>query len=52
MWGVIVDMGAGHEADARNMRITAYKKMRDELNPIRDRIAELVQARLHYNDAN
>jgi len=50
MWSSIVERKVGHEANDREMWDKAYKKIRDEVNPIRDVIEKLVQTRLHYHD--
>ncbi|MFZ0033515.1 MAG: hypothetical protein WAK60_00825 [Sedimentisphaerales bacterium] len=49
IWEAIVERKVGHEANDREMWSTAYKKIRDEINPIRDKIETLVQSRLHYD---
>jgi len=51
IWNAIVERKVGHEANDREMWDKAYKKIRDEVNSIRDVIEKLVQTRLHYQDA-
>jgi len=50
MWSAIVERKVGHEAGDREMWNKAYKKIWDEVNPIRDVIEKLVQTRLHYHE--
>jgi hypothetical protein len=50
MWSAIVERKVGHEANDREMWHKAYKKIKEEINPIRDVIEKLVQTRLHYHD--
>ncbi len=54
MWTAIVEMkvgkGSGSQIISQDMCINAYKKIRDEVNPIRDSIEKLVQSRLHYHE--
>lgn len=52
MWAAIVEMEVGQDSDGHEMCINAYKKIRDEVNPIRDSIEKLVQSRLHYHDVD
>jgi len=50
MWSAIVERKVGHEANDHEMWHKAYKKIKEEINPIRDVIEKLVQTRLHYHD--
>jgi hypothetical protein len=50
MWSAIVERKVGQEANNRELWGKAYKKIRDEINPIRDIIEKLVQTRLHYHE--
>jgi len=50
MWSAIVERKVGHEANDHEMWHKAYKKIKEEINPIRDIIEKLVQTRLHYHD--
>ena len=50
MWSAIVERKVGHEANDHEMWHKAYKKIKDEVNPIRDVIEKLVQTRLHYHE--
>jgi hypothetical protein len=50
MWSAIVERKIGHEAGDHQMWVTAYKKIKEEINPIRDTIEKLVQTRLHYHE--
>jgi hypothetical protein len=50
MWSAIVERKVGHEANDHEMWHKAYKKIKEEINPIRDVIEKMVQARLHYHD--
>lgn len=50
MWSAIVERKVGHEACDLQMWDKAYKKIKEEVNPIRDVIEKLVQARLHYHE--
>lgn len=56
MWAAIVEMKVGKGSDSQRisqeMCINAYKKIRDEVNPIMDSIEKLVQSRLHYHDVD
>lgn len=56
MWAAIVHMKVGKGTDSQEisqeMHINAFKKIRDEVNPIRDSIEKLVQSRLHYHDVD
>ncbi|MFH1882557.1 MAG: hypothetical protein ABIL62_07600 [Planctomycetota bacterium] len=56
MWTAIVHMKVGKGSDSQeisqDMCINAYKKIRDDVNPIRDNIEKLVQSRLHYHDVD
>jgi len=51
MWEAIVQREYGQEGDDQSMWLEAYKKIRDETNPIRDEIERLIQKRLHYHEA-
>lgn len=50
MLSAIVERKVGHEAGDKQMWYKAYKKIKEEINPIRDTIEKLVQIRLHYHD--
>jgi hypothetical protein len=50
MWSAIVERKVGHEASDHQMWGKAYKKIKEEINPIRDTIEKLVQSRLHYHE--
>lgn len=50
MWSAIVERKVGHEANNSEMWVKAYKKIKEEINPIRNVIEKLVQARLHYQE--
>jgi len=55
MWIAIVSMEEGEgskDSDSREMQISAYKQIRDDINPIRDEIADLIKKRLHYHDVD
>ena len=41
-----------NDSDSRKMRTSAYKRIRDDINPIRDEIGKLVKDRLCYDDAD
>ncbi len=51
MWEAIVYMESGQKERDSKMRDEAYKKIREEVNPIRDEIERLIQKRLHYHEA-
>jgi hypothetical protein len=51
MRSAIVERKVGHEADDHQMWVKAYKKIKEEVNPIRDTIEKQVQTRLHYHEA-
>jgi len=50
MWSAIVERKVGHEANDPEMWRKAYKKIKDEVDPIRNVIEKIVQARLRYDD--
>ncbi len=63
MWSAIVERQVGQDdvddydyydngKVYRDMRINAYKKIRDDVNPVKDEIAVLIQKRLHYYDVD
>lgn len=55
MWSAIVKREVsegGEDSDSRKIRISAYKQIRDDINPIRDEIGKLVKGRLCYDDVN
>ncbi|MBW8000895.1 MAG: hypothetical protein FVQ80_02605 [Planctomycetes bacterium] len=55
MWSAIVyrkEGEGGKDSASREMRMSAYKQIRDDVEPIRDEIADLLQKRLHYHDAD
>lgn len=55
MWSAIVDREegeGGRDSASRDMRMSACKQIRDDVEPVRDEIAYLVQKRLHYHDVN
>ncbi|MHC4125691.1 MAG: hypothetical protein ACYSRR_04460 [Planctomycetota bacterium] len=55
MWSAIVERKVGESGEdlaSREMRINAYKRIRDDINPIKDEIAALIQKRLHYHDVD
>jgi hypothetical protein len=51
MWRAIVERKVGQEAGDHQMWASAFKKIKEEINPVRDTIEKLVQARLHYQEA-
>ncbi len=51
LWDALTDKRLGHEHKDREMSISAYKQIQDKIGPIRDEIEQLVQKRLHYQDA-
>ena len=51
MWSSIVERKVEHQAADHQMWIKAYKKIKEDINPIRDAIEKLVQTRLHYHEA-
>jgi hypothetical protein len=52
MWSAIVKREVGQRADGQEVCISAYKQIRDDVSPVRDEIANLVQNRLHYHDVD
>ena len=52
MRDVLVKREISHEAKDNKMWVEAYKQMRDEIEPIKEKIEKLVQKRLHYQDAD
>lgn len=50
MWSAIVERKVGHEANDREMWDKAYNKIKQDINPIRNIIENLVQTRLHYQE--
>jgi hypothetical protein len=55
LWDTMIEREVGEggeDSDSRNMRINAYKKIRDDIDPIIKEIEALVQKRLHYHDVN
>ena len=50
IWASICEMEADQSSRSRDLSIKAYKKIRDDVNPIKDKIQALVQTRLHYHD--
>lgn len=55
MWSAIIERKVGecNEGLVRSdMQVNAYKKIRDDINPIKDKIAALIQKRLHYHDVD
>jgi len=55
MWSAIIERKVGEGGEdlaSRDMRINAYKQVRDDINPIKDEIAGLIQKRLHYHDVD
>ncbi len=51
MWDAYVDMEVGGEAKDAKMKRDAWKKVKDDIEPIKNDIEELVQDRLHYDQA-
>jgi hypothetical protein len=51
MWDAAVDKEVGHEAQDREMKKEAWKKVKEEVIPLKNKIEELVQARLRYDRA-
>jgi len=51
MWEAIVLRELDEEGDDRKMWTDANKKIRDDINPVRDEIERLIQKRLHYHEA-
>lgn len=51
MWQAIVLRESGQEDNGHQMWTDAYKKIKDEINPIRDEIERLIQTRLRYHEA-
>ncbi len=51
MRDAIVYKEEGQEDSDVEMSRDAYKKIRDEVNPVRDEIERLIQKRLHYHEA-
>jgi uncharacterized protein YajQ (UPF0234 family) len=52
MWSTIVDRKVGHKAKDHKMWVEAHKKIRDEIDPIKNEVEDLVQKRLHYYEAD
>ena len=50
MWESLIDREVGHEAGDRKMWTGAWKKMKEGLDPLKDKIEDLVQSRLHYEE--
>lgn len=51
MWKAFIERRMSEEAKDHKMRHEAYKKIRDDVAPIRDEIENIVQKRLRYQDA-
>ena len=51
MWSSYISMDVGHEAQDFKMKVEAFQKIKDQVNPIKNSIEDLLQERLHYNDA-
>lgn len=52
MWEAFVERQIGEEDKDHKMRRVAYKKIRDDVDPIRDDIEKMVQKKLRYQDAD
>ena len=51
IWESLVDREVGHGAGDHSMWVDAYKRIKNEVNPIKEHIESLVQQRLRYHKA-
>lgn len=51
MWDAMVDKEVGHQVQDHKMKREAWKKVKDEVIPLKLKIEELVQSRLRYDKA-
>lgn len=51
MWNAMIDKEVGHEVKDHKMKIEAWKKVKNDVTPLKDKIEGLVQNRLRYDKA-
>ncbi|MDO9166219.1 MAG: hypothetical protein Q7U13_08945 [Rhodoferax sp.] len=51
MWDTMIDKEIGYEVKDHKMKVEAWKRVKDEVVPLRDQIEQLVQDRLRYDKA-